>query len=474
VRSIRASLITGSVAGTIVVFTLSGAAIYRGARSGLVHQLDEALVDQVRVIASVVKYTPDGMEVEVGDLDLPTFTSVDGSGYVEILGDDNGVLYRSPRLGDHHLDMDSGARLDHPVTRWIRTADGARARAVDLRTHAVVDPEDWEDARRPPPPPPVIHLVAADSAPDVHAFLARLRALLIGVGAAGAFVVAAVLAAVIERSLRPLNRLAGQISDLSDADLSARISLPTVPNEIDPVVDQLNQLLARLEDAFEREHTFSSDIAHELRTPLAGLRSTLEVALSRPREPGDYRDTMYRLLEIVRGVQNMVETLLYLGRLDSGQVEIERHTVDLCAMVKTAWEPLADIARAKQVSTELHLPDGINVIADPVLFGVAIRNVLDNAVSYVNEGGHIRINAGTTNGVARLKVENSGSLVPQERVGELLRRFTRIDASRRGTGEHFGLGLALTSRIADALGCDTEITSAAGGDFVIVLSAPLT
>jgi two-component system sensor histidine kinase QseC len=469
-KSIRTSLVAGSVIGTVVVFTLSGIAIYRGARSTLLRQLDRALDDQAHVIASVVKYTPDGIEVEVEDIDIPEFTSPSGRGYLEVWLDADSVLYRSPRLEGRDLDVVGTAELDHPLFRWIR-ADHAHARAVDLRTPAVVDPEDWQEANLPTPKGPVIHLVAAQTATDLDTFLAGLRKLLIAVGALGGIVVAAVLATVIQRSLRPLDQMAGQIAGLRDDNLSARVRMPVVPREVAPVVDQLNQLLARLEEAFQREHQFSGDIAHELRTPLAGLRSTLEVALSRPRDSDDYRATMTGLFAIVRRVQNMVETLLYLGRLDSGQVEIERHVVNICELANAVWEPLAPAAHARGVSVSLHLPGEVNVTSDPVLLEVAMRNVLDNAVAYVNDGGHIGIEAGIVNHHAQLRVTNSGSLVAQERVGELLRRFTRADPSRR-SGEHFGLGLALTSRIAGSLGCGLEITTTDGGEFVLVLSAP--
>ncbi len=313
-KSIRASLIAGSVIGTVAVFTLSGLAIYRGARATLVRQVDESLADQARVIASVVKYTPDGIEVEIEDIDVPEFTSGSGSGYLEIWLDADSVLYRSPRLEGRDLQAAPSSHLNQPVFRWTRVGEGVHARAVDLRTDVVVDPEDWEEAHLPLPPAPAMHLVAAEAAVGVDAFLSRLRTLLVGVGALGGLLVAGILAFVVRRSLRPLDHLAGEISGLSDENMSARVRVPVLPREVAPVVDQLNQLLARLEAAFEREHTFASDIAHELRTPLAGLRSTLEVALSRTREADDYRATMDGLLAIVRRVENMVETLLYLGR----------------------------------------------------------------------------------------------------------------------------------------------------------------
>ncbi len=466
-KSIRASLIWGSVLGVIGIYTLSGVAIYRGARATLVRQLDESLEDQVRVIASVVKRTPDGIEVEIEDIDVPEFTSAAGHGYLQLWLDADSMLYRSPRLDGHDVERRPSLELNRPVFRWIRTVGGVHARAVDLRTEAVVDPEDWEEVQQPMPRPPVIYLVAAEEARSTDAILARLRALLVAIGGVGSLAVAATLAGVIRRSLRPLNELAREIADLSDDDLSARIRVAATAREVKPVVDQLNELMTRLDAAFQRERTFSSDIAHELRTPLAGLRTTLEVTLSRPRDEHDYRESLDASLGIVRRVQTMVETLLYLGRLESGQVEVEHGAVNLCEMLGAVWTPLADRAQVRRISVAWILPGEVSVMADPVLLEVALRNVLDNAVSHVDDAGSVRIEVSAGGDAVHLRVANSGSGIPQERVGDLLRRFTRADPSRKASAEHFGLGLALTSKIAVALNTGIEVESSIGGEFSV-------
>ena len=227
-KSIRTSLILGSVLGTVGIFTVSGVVIYRGAKSTLVHQLDEGLENQARVIASVVKRTPDGIEVEVEDIDIPEFTSAAGRGYLQLWLDADSVLYRSPRLQAHDLDPAAAVELNRPKCRWIR-AMGVHARAVDLRTVAVVDPEDWEEVHQATPEAPIIHLVAAVEAKDVDTFLARLRTLLIAVGALTSLAVAITLAMVIRRSLRPLDELAREIGQLTDDDLSARVRVAVTP-----------------------------------------------------------------------------------------------------------------------------------------------------------------------------------------------------------------------------------------------------
>jgi signal transduction histidine kinase len=232
----------------------------------------------------------------------------------------------------------------------------------------------------------------------------------------------------------------------------------------------LNQLLSRLENAFERERTFSADIAHELRTPMAGLRSSVEVALSRPREADDYRETLEGTLQPIYRVQAMVETLLYLGRLEAGQIEIVERTVDVRELVASSWRPLDAIARERHLNVAWEQPSAVNIVTDPTLLEVAIRNILENAALYANEGGYLRVRIAEEDGSRTVSVVNSGSRVAPEDVSALLGRFTRGDLSRGTSGEHFGLGLALAGKIAAALRCSMRVESRLGGEFSVTFS----
>ncbi|MHC4180554.1 MAG: ATP-binding protein, partial [Planctomycetota bacterium] len=279
-----------------------------------------------------------------------------------------------------------------------------------------------------------------------------------------------VLAVIIRRTLRPLDRLAGEIAELDGQQLSSRLELPATPRELVPVVNRLNELLARLEHAFERERSFSADIAHELRTPIAGLRSALEVAISRPRDAEDYRHTLEESLEIVRRTQNMVQTMLYLCRLDAGQIELEEQPVAVDELVRTSWKPLQDLAAARGLEVDWGLPPAVSVMSDPILLEVAIRNVLENAVVYADERGCVRVQVNGAEGTTSIRVVNSGSVLQQEQVPSLLERFVRADNARDSSRPHCGLGLPIVARIAEILRMSVDIRSRAGGDFEVTLS----
>src|SRR5262249_46404088 len=144
------------------------------------------------------------------------------------------------------------------------------------------------------------------NATSLNATLAFMRLILVVVGCVSATVSSAVLMIVIAKSLAPLGKLQHDISLLDANDLSARVRSPNLPTELNPLVVRLNELLGRLEMAFERERGFSSDLAHELRTPLAGLRTTIEVTLARQRPRDEYREALQGCQQIAVQLQSLV------------------------------------------------------------------------------------------------------------------------------------------------------------------------
>ena len=461
-RSIRTSLLVGAVVVTACAFSLASIAIYRGAKNTLIADVDEELDEELRLVASTVRAQGASVQLGFEDLDMPEYTSARGDGFLQLWLEDGTVLYRSPTLAGGTLTDLPVIQTDQTSFAWARTPDGRRVRAVSIRF-------DARHEANATGRPFFVQAVAACEPEEIDVFLDRLKILLLAVGALTGLAAALTLAVVIRSSLRPLDVLAGQIEGLRD-DVSSRVHMGRVPREMEPIVQQLNQLLARLESAFQRERTFSADIAHELRTPIADLRSTVEVMLSRPRSADDYRDTLESTLDPIRRVQAIVERLLYLGRLDAGQIEIEEQPVDLCELVTASWQPVVGTVQRRRLTVEWDLPSAAHVVSDPLLLALAIRNVLENATNYANEGGYVRISIGATNGANTLRIVNSGSNVAPEAVGMLLRRFARGDVSRTAKGEHFGLGLALAAKIVSALHGTMDVQSRLGGEFSVTFS----
>jgi len=471
-RSLRTRLVASTAVGAAVVLVAAGAALYLLVRDGLVAQFDEAMLDKARLLASATEFEGGKVDLEFDELDMGEFAAGGRPAYLQVWLPDGSVRYRSPSLGGKDLDRPTGP-AGEPVLGPVVLPDGRAGRAVGL----VFSPRVEGGGRRDAPGRqnagvPALTLVLARHVAPVEAMLVRLKVLLAAVGAVTVAVTAGVLWVAVRRGLRSVDRLAGEIGAVDEADLARRIAVPDVPAELAPVVECLNRLLVRLEAAFERERGFSADVAHELRTPLAGLRAKMEVTLARPRKLPEYEDVLRTCLRITVRMQAMVEHLLVLVRLDAGQIQLCPEPVRLNAVVRDAWHPLAERADARRLRLEWRLAEHGHIVADPALLSLVVHNVLENAVFHADEGGSVVVESAAQDEAVRFRVVNSGSCLTQAEADHVFERFWRGDGARSDAGVHCGLGLPLVKRAAEALGGTVTIRSQAGGEFQVIVSVP--
>ena len=188
----------------------------------------------------------------------------------------------------------------------------------------------------------MMSLTVARDTRELYGPLRFLRWLLVTATAAVTALSFGIATVVVRHGLAPLNAIAAQIGAMRVEDLTARVDTGPAPSEIAPLRDRLNVLLSRLQASFQRERRFTADVAHELRTPLAGLRSSIEVTLTRARDSQEYQTVLADCLEIVQNMQAMVNNLLMLARLDTRQMVFHRDRIPLAELVDTCWQPFAD------------------------------------------------------------------------------------------------------------------------------------
>lgn len=475
-RSLRSTLLLGTVGALVLVFLAAGVALDRGVRWSVIQQIDRELHGKAVLLASTVEVTRTGLDIAFSDLDMREFERSDDPLLLGLSLMDRTPLYRSPGSRGLRLEPRSTEGRLEVVTL---ERDGRRLRAVELSFRPSVDLSDDDD--RPLSAADSLAFLSEIGVPTVYLFLARdtasidrwlqrVRLAMVLVGGGATLLALILLGTVIRSSLRPLDRLADRISQLDESRLSVRVPVHDAPVEVAPVVERLNGLLHQLETAFERERTFSADIAHELRTPLAGLRTTLEVELARERTAEEYRASLGEVLLIVGQLQRMVHTLLELAQLESGIVPIHEEPIEVRERLQDIWKTLDAIAITRGLTVHWSIDPALVVTTDAGLFESALRNVLENAVVHGDERGHLHLSAVTGTGGLTLRVANSGSTVSQEQVPGLLDRFSRSDPSRSAGDGHFGLGLAIVHRICQVLGVMLEVRSSVGGDFIVELT----
>ncbi len=466
-RSLRSRLLLGSAVGTIALLSAAGLVVYLLVRARLTAQFDGALAATARSLAYLAEQEHGEIDLEFTELPIEEFRRGERAEYFQVWLPDGTVLARSPSLGQAELHSVAGP-LDDPAFAAVVLPDGRRGRTVGVRFHPQVE-ERRSDADAVSDAP--LTLVVARETRDVDDALAYLRLLLVGVGAAAVVLSLAILAGVVRSGLRPVDDLADRIADLGEDDLATRIDVPNAPAELTPVVDRLNELLDRLNQAFAQQKALTADVAHELRTPLAGLQSTLEVALSRERDSAAYRSSMADCLEICRQTQRMVDSLLCLASIDAGQATVHAESVCLQDVLQECWRPLADQARARGLNVDWRVDENLALDTDRDKLRLVLANVLDNAVSYAADGGRIEIAAASPqDGTVEVSVSNTGSSLSDQEIEHVFERFWRADEARAATGVHCGLGLSLCKQLMHLLGGSISAESASEESFRIILA----
>ena len=457
-RSIHTRLLAGTLAASVVVLASAGGVVYWLTRARLLAEFDAGLATRARSIAALVEEDREGFEIEAEGPALTEYSRAERPEYFQIWHPDGRVLARSESLGEGGLERPPGVEA-----RGLVLPDGRRGRSVAL---------SWPVRRERSGPPTMATIAVACETASMDGMLARLGQLLVAVGVVTSGLLAAIMSWVVRRGLAPLGSLAARIDSIGEADLSARIDLPGCPRELGVVVERTNEMLGRLEAAVAREKGFTADAAHELRTPLSGLRATLEVALSRPRESAEYRRAMDECLAIARQMQTMVGNLLDLARLDAAPAGLDLRRVAVADLLAESWKPLEQRARQRGLRIAEPQANGVCVHTDREKLQQVLCNLLDNAVSYADEGGVIEAMVGQAAERVSITIRNSGSTVPPGLAARVFDRFWRGDAARHDTGLHCGLGLALCRRLVEVLGGTISVGCESGGWFEVRVELP--
>lgn len=279
------------------------------------------------------------------------------------------------------------------------------------------------------------------------------------------------------RGLRPLHEMAAATQSISAERLDRRIAPETLPDELRNLAVSFNAMLGRLETSFTRLNEFSSDLAHELRTPVNTLMMQTQVALSQPRPAAAYREVLYSSLEEYERLARMISDMLLLAKADQGLAVLRRERI---ALADEAHE-LAEFyeALAAEAGVNIAIAGNASLQGDRLMLRRALANLLGNAIRHTPRGATIQIGiateaqSGNTPAMVSLQVSNPGPTIDAGHLERLFDRFYRADPSRtHRDGEGSGLGLAITHALITAHGGQISVQSAAQQTtFVIRLPA---
>ena len=262
---------------------------------------------------------------------------------------------------------------------------------------------------------------------------------------------------IVGEGLRPLNQIARAIRRRQPASLEP-LPQARLPEEVAPLVSELNALLERLREALDRQKRFTADAAHELRSPLTALQVQLDM-LARARTPEESRAALEALRAGMKRAARLVEQMLTMARLEPEAQLAQPAAVALDALAAQVAGELEALAEARRIELRLERLESAAVQGDATALHALARNLVDNAIRYAPAGGAVRLAAFAEDGSAFLVVEDDGPGIPPAERARVFDRFYRLPGSH---AEGSGLGLAIARQVADAHGAEIALGDAAG------------
>lgn len=282
------------------------------------------------------------------------------------------------------------------------------------------------------------------------------------IGAIGAFWIS-------RQALLPLLHLNHLISEIQPESLDQRLSLKRAEDEIKQLADAFDDMLDRLEQAFEQQGQFVADAAHELRTPLANMRTNLEVIQGDPNATrSDYKNLSQTFNRSLARLEGLVEDLLLLAK---GEQAIRKETVSLEDLLNKVIQETDPLSQKHQVEVKLTTIGNHIIAVDGPLLSIAFRNLIVNGIQYNHPGGTVTVTVQVDETTAMICVADTGIGILEDDLPYIFERFYRVDKSRAQYLGGSGLGLSIAAHIVELHGGSIEVESApeAGSSFIVRL-----
>ena len=472
-KSLRGRLLVCTTAGIGLVFLFSAVFTYTMVRSTLYREFDKALGSRARTLALLVDVEDGRIEEDFDEFQFREFLPSPNSELCQVWDINGSTIFRSPSLGNSNLKFYE-SEIDEIEFLNVCFPDKRIGRAATITFIPRNDDEHSSNQKNRYLGQKATLALCRDTA-MIETTLAELRSLLSWGCGCMLILLILILHILLDRGLRPLRAVAKEIAAIGVNDLSQRLVAQTNPSELQPIVDKLNDLLEKMDSAFTREKGITADIAHELRTPLAGLRSTIEVSLSKERNAACHREDLYKSLAICLRMQRLVENLLELTRADAGQLETHPEKLDLPAFIMDRWQEYTEQASDRHLTVSWNMPTECLVTTDSTKIGTIITNLFDNAVTYTNSNGKILISLSNREDHVEFIINNTGCRVKTDDVSRVFDRFWRGETSRSATvgKRRYGLGLPLCKELSALIGGDLTVAITPDNEFSASLTIPV-
>jgi signal transduction histidine kinase len=376
------------------------------------------------------------------------YTLKDDGKYLQVRDEQGNWVYRSSRMVEKNLDLPAPANLPKAgvITEFAQGDDQVRALSYSIFSQG--------------------KLYSAQVGVGLDkpmALLAGFRTKLLLLTPIMALLAAVGGHAMSREALRPVAKLAAEIQHINDRSLDIRLPISGAKDEILELSQTMNQMLERIDRAFASVRAFTGNASHELRTPIALLRTEIEVALLRPRGAADYRSTLCRLHEQTARMTSLVENLLSLARADGGAEAIAITPVPVSLLLRQAEEAWKSTMDLSMLNFVVEIPDdSLLVLADQRGILRLLSILIENANRFSPPGSLVRLYTTADDTCVTFSVQDTGLGIAPEHKLRIFERFYRISPSSGAPGNGSGLGLALAKWIAELHGTELTVDSEPG------------
>lgn len=397
------------------------------------HDVEEALSDASSLI-----------RVRSGRLNFFSVDEVEDGIYILVFSSDGTLLFGREGIGAVSIGYQEGQRtLSLPDGHWIISdmmMDGyyIRAAARESTVYSMIS-SDY-----------LLVLIAA--------------LVMVVISALGGYF-------IVSRAFLPLERLISTASEIADGDdLTKRLESSNA-KESRELSSAFNSMLGRLDDSFKKEKEFTDDASHELRTPLAVIKAESEYALGSIDDRTEVEQSLSAIIKETDRMTRLISSLLELSRVDKGSIKINKSRFSLSSMLESLSEEMSQMARERNLSFSSTLEEGIFVYADEDMIIRSVINLINNAISYSKENGHIDLLLKRNESFAIISIKDDGIGISEEDQKRIFDRFFQVDKARSSSSS--GLGLALVKEMAALNNATINVESKLGYGSVFTLSIPI-
>ncbi len=416
-------------------------------------EFDQNLSSKSQVLISLVKADETGVGFDFSNEFMPEFSSETEPEYFQLWLNNNTTLKKSQSLSTFSQDADL------PVSDFISTRekfkditlpDGRHGRMIRVSFFPKIE-EQMDENESLVDRLPVITLAIAKERESLDKTIRDFLLIFTAIVILFTVIAALTIWQMVTKGLKPLKNMQRKMSVLAVDNLSERLELPSTPKELEDTVEQFNRMLERLQDSFEREKRFTSEIAHELRAPISEMRSLAESALKDSQGWSPYQD----ILDSTMQMQVTVSNLMALARCEKGNIILEPQVIKLAGKMDTCWLRHSEMALKRSITHENKIGDEFRIISSSAELDIIFNNLISNAIIYSVEGSQITTFCKTENDILCICITNQAENLSPEDLDKMFDRMWQKNNSSTLRGNS-GLGLALVKSYADLLGLKIE------------------